>query len=535
MITKIQNSTLNYANNKQHNPNFKGFIDALRFLNTSPAIGACVVDLGSMVIPRTIVDTQKRGADAGMETGIRESSSTINHAVVGLVGLGAATAVSGAINHRYGIEANRMFVNNDAIDIFSDFWKESENSSETYYRKILSNAKFVNGEQVETIKNSQLIENISKKLANAGDKLTKELKNEIKAEIIHATGTESNYEVVSNIPRTIKVKNAKGVLEDKLVHKSIKESLDVMLETMHSLGNAFAKKSVDNIDNFAKELKGIKTKSALAGLAVSALVAVSVQPINKYLTKKRTGKEGFVGVQGREADKSTKFKLEKAAIAAAMGTFAFKTIGKNLGDVMNKIQFSSMVPNINQFKLLYGLTIVSRILSARDGNELRETSIKDFLGFSNWLILGGMVSKLTARAFGKEFINFDVAAHADEKGFKKAWSWITKSSVRTYDEILLKGAKEVVKDGQALKFRELFKNADRLTKIKVGKIALSQIAGYLYSGVILGVGIAKLNIFITGKVTKNKKNEEVVPDSNAKYFAQNQSSDNSVFANFQGK
>ena len=47
-----------------------------------------------------------------------------------------------------------------------------------------------------------------------------------------------------------------------------------------------------------------------------------------------------------------------------------------------------------------------------------------------------------------------------------------------------------------------------VTKAKVAKIAGSQIAGYLYSGIVLGVGIAKLNIFITKKIQASKAKKQ---------------------------
>jgi peptide chain release factor 3 len=62
-----------------------------------------------------------------------------------------------------------------------------------------------------------------------------------------------------------------------------------------------------------------------------------------------------------------------------------------------------------------------------------------------------------------------------------------------------------IRHGKMMKFSELYKNADKATKGKVAKIAGSQVAGYLYSGLVLGVGIAKLNIFITKKINERKK------------------------------
>ena len=81
-----QSSQKNNLNKHNNNPSFKGPVElgtqTLNWLNTSPAIGACFVDFFSMVMPRTIVDFS-RSKDAGMETGIRESSGTLNHSRVG--------------------------------------------------------------------------------------------------------------------------------------------------------------------------------------------------------------------------------------------------------------------------------------------------------------------------------------------------------------------------------------------------------------------------------------------------------------------
>ena len=178
----------------------------------------------------------------------------------------------------------------------------------------------------------------------------------------------------------------------------------------------------------------------MAGLSVPVAIGMSVQPINTYLTKKRTGKEGFVGVEGREPDKSFKFKLVKAAVGFAMTSWMISTIlkspshlftktGSALKELLSNLQYKGMVPTLNQFKFIYGMTIFSRILACRDKNELRESSIKDTLGFANWLILGGFVSKLSAKAFDKNLINFDEAKYG--KGF---FNFVTKAVEKTHEE-----------------------------------------------------------------------------------------------------
>lgn len=521
MINGIQSSAIKLKYNKKQTekPAFRGLgtaaVGALRFLDNSPAIGACAVDLGSMVIPRTIVDTKNRGADAGVETGIREASSTINHAAVGMVGMAAATAISKGVNSKYGVKANKIFANGDSIDVLSNIWKKTGNKKD-YFKTILENIEGLGGKKWVDLKS---IEDLSlDDLAN---------------QMIQAEGSKDLRKIISN--KITGLTGAKGSfrLNDAVSNKTINDSLDTLLENATDLGKAFEKAGQKNLDNFVKDLKNIRVKSALMGLGTAALIGCCIQPVNKYLTKKRTGSDGFVGVQGREADKSLKFKLQKAGMAGIMGAFALKTIGGSPSQILNKIQFNSKIPNLNQFKLLYGLTIMSRLLSSRDKNELRESSIKDFLGFSNWLILGGMVSKLVARFIpgGKDLINY-AAETAPKKPIKHVIDWITKAKVKGYDEILLKNASKVVdNNGKALGFTKLMSMADKATKLKVGKVALAQVAGYLYSGIVLGIGIAKLNIFITNKIEKNTKKDLNNNSPEVKYFAQNNIAAAKVFNN----
>ncbi len=548
MISKINSTPLSYEQRcrQQYNtPSFKGIeapIAALKWLSESPALGACAVDLGSMVIPRTITDMKNRGVDAGTETGIREGSSTANHLAVGAVGMLAAAVTSASINKAHGIKANQIFANNDAIDLFSSIWKESNGSVETYYQKVFDHIEGFNGsydvvgdDAWVKIKNIELKNDIINTLVKETEKKTpleSSVKKNIVAKLISDTGASNKYRL--GFETAAESTSSSTVKQSKI----IEDSLDVMVNTATELGRAFKHRAQDySLEDFAKSLKNTKTKTALLGLAISGAIGASVQPINTYLTKKRTGKEGFVGVEGREPDKTTTFKLMKLAAAGTMGVLAFKTISKKPIDVLNKIQFTNKLPNLNQFKVLYGATIMSRFLSSRDKNELRESTIKDFLGFANWLILGGMVTKVAARIFDKDLINNPINA-SGSTGIKAKLKWLTKVDVKSYNEVLLENAsdkiKQALKNGEKLKFSTLWKEADQLKKIKVGKLALAQIAGYLYSGVILGVGIAKLNIFITNKIEKGKKTVSPPTDSGIKYYAQKNSVKDEVFSKIAG-
>ena len=232
---------------------------------------------------------------------------------------------------------------------------------------------------------------------------------------------------------------------------------------------------------------------------------MSIQPLNIYLTKKKTGSDGFVGVEGREKDKSVNFKLWKAAAAAIFGGGIIADLARKEGGLLKNIQYKGIVPTLNQFKLIYGMTIMSRFIVARDKDELRESVVKDVLGFLNWLVLGNFVAKATAMAMDN---NKSLIKNVDEKSF-------FKKKLKTRDEVIIEGLKRlnipsVSSDGKALSFSQMSK------KIPAGEIGksirkqlrilnIAQIAGYLYSGIVLGVGIPKLNIYMTNKSEEKRK------------------------------
>ena len=532
MIDRIQ--TLNNNNIKpKHNSSqsFKGTgalaLTGLRMLNNSPAIGACAVDLCSMVIPRTCIEWKNRGRQSGTETLIREGTSNLIHTGVGIIGLGAATAISGKFNREFGIKAQNIFASGDTIQSMSELWKNAGGQKKEFFQGFVQNIKGLSGSKWQTVseaarddivqgmvalsdkaKEQASAKGISQKLKIGQE--VKKLKSLLISKVTKETGAQASF----------KMNAING-------SKELSSSFPELLDNAVSLSNSFQAQAKDKMPKFLDALKKNKVASTILGMGICAALCMSVQPINRYLTKKRTGSDGFVGVDNSDTNQKNKpqgYKVAKTVLGTIFPLAALRTIGQPK-DLISNIQFNSKVPRLNQFKFLYGLTIASRFMSARDGNELRESVIKDTLGFTNWLILGGMVSKLVARGIGgKELINNPIVKDGTKKGFMKsvkyAAKWLTKASVKSFDEVLLPKAKNITQDGKLLSFKELYKNANSYTKSQVKKIAGSQIAGYLYSGFVLGVGIAKLNISITKRLNERKKakdkmNDEINGNNNA--------------------
>ena len=131
-----------------------GLLSGLRGLNNSPALGACAVDFFSMVVPRTAIELKSRGKQAGIEAGFREVASCVIHACVGLIGLGAATILSGKFNKKYGLKAQNIFASGNTINNMAAIWQKSEGVQEKFFENFVSNLQGLNGENWVSVSES---------------------------------------------------------------------------------------------------------------------------------------------------------------------------------------------------------------------------------------------------------------------------------------------------------------------------------------------------------------------------------------------
>lgn len=517
---KLQPIIPQQNNNNKNNrtQNFTGAMEVgtsfLRFLDTNQAWGANAVDLCSMVIPRTTVDFVNRGPEAGTETARRESMGTFNHSMVGVYGSLAGVFLAAAANRKLGIKAHKIFADNETFEAVTksfdankgtDYLAHLKNMFSSLETQVDGEWKKIPAEDVEILASKF---NSAMKSKQAPELINKELMNYSKAVISHATGSQSSYRFVGS-QNTF--------------------TLSSGIENIYNITKAVIAKEAKGISSaeFLKAMKRVNISRSLIGLGVATAIGMLTQPVNIYLTKKKTGSDGFVGVAGREKDKSAKFKMLKAAGASIFSLGALATITTNPKNLLSKLQFKGMTPTVSQLKLVYGLTIASRILSARDKDEFRESMVKDTLGFLNLLVLGALVTKGVARALDKSLIN------VSKDGSKNFFKWLTNSSLKTRDEVLYTELKKkgiaTVKNGKELPFKELMKLADKSTKGKLRALNIAQVAGYLYSGLVLGVGVPKLNIYMTNKSEAKRKAKLAEAQKNNNEMATMLQSDNLAF------
>ena len=491
----VHKSNAHYVNNAKK-PSFTGapIVDLLRFLDTNQAWGANAVDFFCMVLPRTLTDFG-RGVDAGMETARRESMGTINDSAVGAYGTLAGLALAMGVNKAFDLgkddlKAASIFADSETIDMMGKIWHEKlpENTQNPLYERIkksLANYEVHNGSEWVKFKQEDINKaaKIIEQEVQNGEKMSKEAIYQVNKILTSSNNLENNFRIAA--------KDGERVHSSRYAISTITENTFKLSKifTKDKIVEAFKEATDAGSNKFLKALKSMNLKRSVIGVLIATLVGCSVQPINMWLTKRKTGGDGFVG--GGKKDDSVKFKIEKALTAAVFGAGVIATIG-NPRNLLKNLQFKGFTPTINQLKFIYGATIMSRFLSARNENELKESSTKDILGFVNWLILGNFVQKLVAQSFDKSLIK------QEQKG--GVLNWIRTSSLKTRDEVLHQALGEkAFKDGKALKFGEMIKaiGDNKAAKKQLGILTLAQLAGYIYSGVVLGVGIPKLNIYLT--------------------------------------
>ena len=539
-LDRQQNSIIT----NQHTPKFKGVGDTtLRYLATNQAIGANGVDFCFMVTPRTASDMIKRGPAAGMETLRREIMGTINDSLIGSYGIVAGSLIAFALNKKFGLNVNKMFTAPETLNILAENKAEQLKNNQTqldYIKKTLSNVKAYNPTakgadadgfiriSKETIDEAAKYfdESLNNKDLNFKEwtkNETTNARNVIMNKITENTGAQSTYILESADKKITSHTNLKTLLDDMYLvsHSFNKENVNNAFKNQIQSGSSIKENA------FIKGLsKFMKTRAGM-GFAMASAVGLSVQPINMYLTKLKTGTDGFVGVEGRSKDNSAGFMALKTASSAAFFSMILATLKMsplkfitNPSKFMDKMAFKGVWPTINQLKGVYGVTIISRIFSARDKDELREVLTKDTLGYLSWLVLGDIINKMTADGLDKSVINYK-ASDKDKNIFKRTFN----ATLKTRDEILIetlakngiKTTKE--KDGKmiAKTFKEMLKDLDnikdsnikKLTRKRLNTLNKAQLAGYLFSGLVLGLGIPNLNIYITNTLDKKRKAQKM--------------------------
>lgn len=473
------------TNDKHYEPNFTGFnlsplSNVLYTLNHNDMLNASFVDIFAMDTPRTIVEAKNRGKQAGIEMGFREYTGTFIAEFSAIV---FAFLTSKIFSKKYKpeitVNANSWATNN-AIDAFSEIYKNSDKTLDGFINDTLNSMSGLSGNKINKFKNDTDIKNIKDKFVDIikNAKGNKKAITELEDDIIRILKADNN----------IIVNGETKSYSDNLSH--------IVRDIIDMSSNVFFKEGID-AKLIIKKLKTLNKSRIAAAIPLSMLIAITNQYINRYLTKKRTGIDNFVGennyeknVKGKnEAKKEKGLNFKKALSAGIFISMLAGVMGlKKPSDIINKLEFNGPATGGNAIKTIYGTLILGRIFASKDSTELRETNVRDYLGFLNWLVLGGFVAKGVGQILDPKKENlFNISKEG--RGIKH---WLS--------DVSLKSQKEIIAQGGSI-------------KQNLRKLNIAQISGIAYSAVMLGILLPKLNIAMT-RSKKPENSQETTMNSN---------------------
>ena len=530
-------------NNKNTAPqNFKGAgIDAafnlldkgFSVLDKNAMIQVSFVDTVSTNIPRTLVDL-KTGLAAALETFRREFSGLfVNCLMPGLVVKGLASVLPKAKEFE-GTNVVNSWANGVAIDRLKSVYNKAQTSgakdkTRAYVENALASLEGLDGstwvkfaDKAATPEYAQAVDAITEAIGKTG-KERKSLLKQAQSKLVGLTKTENilrfNGGAQSNLEETLRDGADLGSKFNKVKSRTIKtigETVDdvVTPET--------ASKITGSIDNYGEKLKGFVNKKSLIGMGIVIAIAVSIQSINRAITRKQFKADGapiYKDFGKKDTTQKMDEKQKKAffgkKLLAAGGMYGLAALSMMKKPSLGMFQFSGIFPTMDQCRWIASSTFASRMLAAEDENELRETTVRDLASFAGLYFLGDYVKKGVASG---------IEALSKTKQGKKLFGGEVTLLNRLKDvpkPVLAPGASSLKKIGSQVGFRAKqfgnwiknteLKGAAEVANVKTRNLRnICRVADIAFSIVMLGILLPRYNRSVTEKkVAAAKKQEEM--------------------------
>ena len=513
---KAKNQTFNGG---MANAAFNVLDQGFKLLDKNAMIQVSFVDTVSTNIPRTLVDL-KTGLAAALETCRREFSGLfVNCLMPGLVVLGLAHLLPKTEDLK-ATNAVNSWANSDSINKFKEVYKSAQtaevaDTTKEYVEKAIGSIEGLDGKTWIKYADKQTEPTYKEAISHITDAISakgkerKQLLQQAQQKLAGLTKAESilrfNGKPQANLEETLRDITDLGSKFNK-----IKENT----ATKENLSEA--------IENYSKKLNGFVNKKSLIGLGIVIAIAVSVQTINRAITRKQFNAEGAPiykdfgkkdTTQKMDENQKKKFFGKKLLSAASMYGLAALSMMKKPS--LGMFQFSGIFPTLDQCRWIASSTFASRMLAAEDENELRETTVRDLASFAGLYFLGDYVKKGVASGIealsrtkkGAELLGENVVLLNRKKEVIKP----------VLEEGASLGKKTISQVGYRLKqFGNWIKNTDLKTAAEVSSIKvrnmrnICRVADIAFSIVMLGILLPKYNRSVTEKkVAEAKRQEEM--------------------------
>ncbi|MBQ8887774.1 MAG: hypothetical protein IJY61_08755 [Candidatus Gastranaerophilales bacterium] len=533
------NKTINGRKNKQnqYQQNFKGagvdvafnLLDSgFKLLDKNAMIQVAFVDSVATDIPRTLVDL-KTGLAAALETMRREFSGLIvNCLIPGVIVKGVAKALP-KDEILKGTNVAGSWANGAVIDRLSEVYNNAQKTgaadkTRTFVEESIKSLSGLDGKNwisyADKATHPEFQDAVSK-VTEAITKSPKERKvllGQAQEKLAGLTKAESilrfNGKPQANLGETLRDIADMGAKFDSVKKKTVQSLGDNVDDALKS------EKVAEAVNKYSSSLKGLVNKKSIIGMAAVIAMAVSVQKINRAITRKQFNAEGApiykdfgkkeTKKKMTEEEKRT-FNMKKAATAAGMVGMAAASMMKK--PTLGMFQFSNIFPTLDQCRWIASSTFASRMLAAEDENELRESAVRDIASFAGLYFLGDYVKKGVASGFealsktkqGAKLVGENVVLLNRTKEVQKPVIEQGASFLKKATSQIGFRAKQF---GNWIKNTEL-KGASEVANIKTRNLRnICRVADIAFSIVMLGILLPKYNRSVTEKKVAAAKLQE---------------------------
>ena len=518
-------------------------------LDKNAMIQVSFVDTVSTNIPRTLVDLGT-GLAAAFETCRREFSGLfVNCLMPGLLVKSLAGILPKSKN-LHGTNVVSSWANGDSIEKLKGVYKKAQESgaedkTKEYVKMAVNSLEGLDGskwvkyaDKANTPEYSKAVDYITQAVSKTG-KERKSLLKKAQENLSSVTKAENvlkfNSKPQANLEETLRDVADLGAKFNKIKNDTVNK-IKTLPDSAEKVN--INQKVSEAVDKYSQSLKGFVNKKSLIGLGIVIAIAVSVQTINRAITRKQFKAEG-APIYKDFGKKDTRQKMDEKKkkqffgkkLLAAAGMYGLAALSMMKKPTLGMFQFSGIFPTMDQCRWIASSTFASRMMGAEDENELRETVVRDIASFSGLYFLGDYVKKGAA----------SLIEHASK----------TKKGAQIFGEnvVLLNRKKEITKTlldksaplsekvlnevkFRAKQFGNWIKNTDLKTAAEVSSTKvrnlrnMCRVADIAFSIIMLGVLLPKYNRRVTEKKVELAKKQEREQRKSAYDFSKIQNSQN---------
>lgn len=490
------------------------------------------VDTVSTNIPRTLVDL-KTGLAAALETFRREFSGLfVNCLMPGLVVKGLANVLPKAKEFE-GTDVVGSWANGSSIDRLKGAYNKAQASgakdkTRAYVEQALGSLEGLDGgtwvkfaDKATTPEYTQAVDAITEAIGKTG-KERKNLLRQAQTKLVGVTKAENilrfNGAAQSNLEETLRDVADLGSKFNTVKSKTLKTLGGTVDDVVTPETTS---KIADSVGKYGEKLKGFVNKKSLIGMGVVIAIAVSIQSINRAITRKQFDAEGAPIYKDfgkkdttQKMDEKKKKQFFGKKLLSAAGMYGLAALSMMKKPSLGMFQFSNIFPTLDQCRWIASSTFASRMLAAEDENELRETTVRDLASFAGLYFLGDYVKKGVASGIealsktkkGAQLLGENVVLLNRQKEVAKP---VLEQGASTLKKIGSQVGFRAKQFGNWIKNTEL-KTAAEVSSTKVRNMRnICRVADIAFSIVMLGILLPKYNRSVTEKkVAEAQKREE---------------------------